>query len=95
MGEKKQGKLKTFFNGRRWNVVRTRKKILIFTILFVLIYTIIDLIMTIMQCTPDSTLTSELFSYCKRLVATGTTVTVVDKVVPNKNNDIVDDETEE
>jgi len=94
MSEKKTGKLKKFFNGRRWNLVRTRKKILVFTILFVLIYTVIDLVMTAKQCTPDSTLTSELFSYCKWLVATGTTITLADKLVPPKD-DAVDDGVEE
>lgn len=88
----KTSKIKKFFNGRKWNLVRTRKKILIFTILFALVYTVVDLIMTALQCTPDSVLTSEVFSYCKWLVATGTTITLTDKILPRNN---VDDETEE
>lgn len=92
----KQNKIKTFFNGRRWNLVRTRKKILVFTILFVVGYTIINLAMTALSVTPDSTLTSELFGYCKWLVATGTSITLADKIIPSKNSEeVVGDEVEE
>lgn len=87
-------KIKNFFNGRKWNAVRTRKKILIFTILFVIVYTAINLGMTAFSVAPDSTLTSELFSYCKWLVATGTSITLADKFIPSKD-EIVDDEVEE
>lgn len=82
MTEKKKGIRawwRRTFNGKPWNSIRTRKKTLAFAILFAVIYAIINLIMTYIGSTPDSTLTSEVFSFCKWLVGTGTSITLADK----------------
>lgn len=71
--------LKKTFNAKPWNNVRTRKKTLVFAVLFAVIYTIINLIMTLFNAPPDGTLTSEVFSFCKWLVGTGTSITLADK----------------
>lgn len=88
-------KIKNLFNGKKWNSVRTRKKVLLFTISAVMIYTALNLLMTGFGLTPDSVLTSELFGFCKWLVVTGTSITLAEKVVPAKKDTIIDDDVEE
>lgn len=82
MVEKKKGIRawwKRTFNAKPWNTIRTRKKTLAFAIFFVVIYTIINLILTYVGSSPDGTLTTEVFSFCKWLVGTGTSITLADK----------------
>lgn len=88
---------KNTFNARPWNSIRTRKKILAFSILFVVIYTVVNLILTYIGYAPDGTLTTEVFSFCKWIVATGTSITLADKAsdmvcqIKNSDNEYIDE----
>lgn len=88
--------LSRIFNGRRWNEVRTRKKMLIFSIIIVLLYTIIGIAMLWLDKVMDSTLTSEYFSYAKWLVGSGVAITLADKVSDTvklfKSDEVTNDE---
>ena len=82
MVEKKKGfraAWKRVFNGRRWNEVKTRKKMLVFSIVLIVTYTAISITMLCLDKVMDSTLTSEYFSFAKWLVVSGVAITLADK----------------
>ncbi len=71
---------KKFFNSQKWNAVKTRKKMLIFSIILIIVYTTISLVMLFNSHELDSTLTSEFFGFAKWLVASGVALTLTDKI---------------
>lgn len=78
---------------------KTRNKILLFAIVFVLVYTILDIVygfVALMFSIPaqlDPTLTTNVFDFSKWLVTTGAAITVTKTLKGRTNSD--EDEKEE
>jgi hypothetical protein len=83
--------IKKFFNGKRWNNVKTRKIMLVLSVVMVIVYTVVGVALVIHRRELNDQLTIEYFSYAKWLVATGGIITVA-KVIKGKTNS---DETED
>lgn len=70
---------KKIFSARKWNEVRTRKKMLFFAIFLALTYTTVSYALLTNGKELDSTLTEEFFTFAKWLVGSGVAITLTDK----------------
>lgn len=82
--------LKKFFNKKRWNEIKTRKVMLIFSAGMVLTYTIVAIILLTKNFILNDQLTIEYFSYAKWIVAAGAGITIAKVWKGSTNSD--DDE---
>ena len=82
--------LKKFFNKKRWNEIKTRKVMLIFSAGMVLTYTIVAIILLTKNFLLNDQLTIEYFSYAKWIVAAGAGITIAKVWKGSTNSD--DDE---
>ena len=81
--------LKKFFNKKRWNEIKTRKVMLIFSAGMVLTYTIVAIVLLTKNFLLNDQLTIEYFGYAKWIVAAGAGITIakVWKGSTNSDND--------
>ena len=77
-------------SNKPWKEWKTRKTTLIFSVLLICIYTTIGVLMGFLDKTLDSTLTEQIFSFCKWLVLTGCAITI-SKVCKGKTNSDCDE----
>ena len=82
--------MKKFFNKKRWNQIKTRKVMLIFSAGMVLTYTIVAIILLTKNFILNDQLTIEYFSYAKWIVAAGAGITIAKVWKGSTNSD--DDE---
>lgn len=68
-----------------WKEWKTRKTVLIFSVLCVCTYTVFGIILAFADKSLDSSLTEQLFSFFKWLVVTGCAITI-SKVFKGKTN---------
>ncbi|MGF6375140.1 hypothetical protein M2140_000174 [Clostridiales Family XIII bacterium PM5-7] len=83
--------IKKIFNDKPWREVKTRKIVLFICMLSVFIYTVLAMIF---QCTGvgvDSTLTDNVFDFCKWLVVTGCAITIAKVAKGDTNSDSEED----
>lgn len=77
----------------RKNKVKTRNKLLFFAVVFVLLYTVADIVygfISLRYMQPaqlDATLTSEVIGFCKWVVTTGAAITITKTVKGSTNSD--------
>lgn len=73
------------FKDKPWKEWKTRKTVLIFSVLCVCAYTVFGIILAFADKSLDSALTEQLFSFFKWLVVTGCAITI-SKVFKGKTN---------
>ena len=79
--------IKKFFNGKKWNNVKTRKIMLVMSVFMVVIYTVVAIVLLVHRTELNDQLTIEYFGYAKWLVATGGIITVAKVCKGNTNSD--------
>lgn len=79
-------KIKNIFNGRKWNGVRTRKKMLFLSIFMAFICFGVECGMSIFDHHIESTLISEWFSYAKWLCGGGLALSLADVATEKVGN---------
>lgn len=79
-------KIKNIFNGRKWNGVRTRKKMLFFSIFMAFICFGIECGLSVFDHHIESTLISEWFSYAKWLCGGGLALSLAEVATDKVGN---------
>ena len=79
-----------FFNKKLWNNIKTRKIILVLSIIMILSYTVVGLVLIVHHHDLNDELTTQYFSFAKFLVVSGAGITIAKVAKGTTNSD--DDE---